>query len=293
MTQTEHCNAVLVSPITGRFTLRAAVFAGLAFFAAAPAIAQEEPIDTQGDSFTIGVGAATVPRYEGADDNVIVPAGAIRGSFNGIKFSTVGTTLYTDLIPAFDNGVDIILGPIGHVTLNRTSLKRVRDPQIRALGDIDTAIELGADIGIAKTGVITSEYDTLSFDVAIVHDVTNTHDALIITPTLSYATPLSRKIYVGISASANRVGAGYGATYFGVTNAQRIASGLPVYNPGKGWKDINFGALANFALTGDLTRGLSLFALGNYSRLLGDFKRSPVVRDAGQWFGGVGLAFTF
>lgn len=266
---------------------------GLLVLAAAPAAAQEAPIDTERDSFTVGVGVATVPRYEGADDNTIIPAGAIRGSFDGIKFSTIGTALYTDLIPKFDNGVDIILGPIGHVTLNRTSGKRTRDPQVRALGEIDTAIELGVDVGISKTGVITSEYDTISFDVAFLHDVTDTHDALIITPTISYATPLSTKVYVGVSASANRVGAGYGFTYFGVTNAQRLASGLPIYNPGKGWKDINFGAVANFSLTGDLTRGLSLFALGNYSRLLGDFKRSPVVRDEDQWFGGVGLAYTF
>ncbi len=259
-----------------------------------PVFAQEaDAPDTEGDTFTIGIGAATIPRYEGADDNLITPAGAIRGRFGGIAFSTVGTALYTDVIPAADNGVDIILGPIAHVTLNRTSLKRTRDLQIRALGKIDTAIEVGADVGIAKTGVITSAYDRISFDVAIMHDVTNTHDSLIVIPTIAYATPLSRTVYVGISASATHVGNGYAQTYFGVTPLQSAASGLAVYAPDKGFKDINFGALVNFSLSGDLTRGLSLFALGNYSKLINDFGRSPVVRNRNQWFGGVGLAYTF
>ncbi len=269
------------------------VIFGLGLLFATPAFAQDTPIDAGGDSFTIGVGVATVPRYEGADSNTIVPAAAIRGRYKGLDFSTIGTTLYTDLIPANESGFDFILGPIAHVTLNRTSRKRTRDAQIVALGKIDTAIEVGADIGFAKTGVITSAYDRLSFDVAISHDVTNTHDSLIVTPSIGYGTPLSTKVYVGISASANYVGRGYARTYFGVTPTQSAVSGLPVFTPGKGFKDINFGALANVSLTGDLTRGLSLFALGNYSRLVSDFGRSPVTRDRNQWFGSVGLAYTF
>ncbi len=266
---------------------------GFALAFAGPAFAQDLPVDAGGDSFTIGVGVATVPRYEGADSNTIVPAAAIRGRYKAVEFSTVGTTLYVDLVPANAGGFDFILGPVAHVTLNRTSRKRTRDPQIVALGKIDTAIEVGADIGISKTGVITSAYDRLSFDIAITHDVANTHDSLIVTPTLSYGTPLSTKAYVGIIASANYVGRGYARTYFGVRPVQSSTSGLPVFTPGKGFKDVNLGALANVSLTGNLTRGLSLFAIGNYSRLLDDFGRSPAVRDRNQWLGSVGLAYTF
>ena len=56
------------------------------------------------------------------------------------------------------------------------------------------------------------------------------------------------------------------------------------------------GLLANQSLTGDLTHGLSLFGTAGYSRLAGDFKRSPIVADrgsAGQWFGAIGLGYTF
>lgn len=260
----------------------------------ASAFAQDASDAPPRDSVTIGVGAASIPRFEGASDNTIIPAAAIRGKVSGISFSTVGTGLYVDLVPARAvTGIDFILGPVAHVTLNRTSRKRTRDPQINALGKLDVAVELGGNVGISRTGVLTSDFDTLSFDVAVTHDVTGTHNSLIVTPTFAYAMPLSKTLYIGASVSANYVGKGYGRTYFGVGAAQNLASALPVYDPGSGIKDINFGLLSNVSLLGDLRRGLSLFALGNYARLLGDFGRSPIVRDRGQWFGSVGLAYTF
>ncbi len=259
-----------------------------------PASAQKSPKTKAADSLTIGVGGASVPRFEGAADSVIIPAGAIRGSVSGIAFSTAGTALFIDVIAAHDGPeTKFVFGPIAHITFNRTSNKRTRDPQIIALGKRDTAIELGGHVGVRRTGVVTSVYDVLSLDLAISHDVTGTHDSVISTPSISYSTPLSKSLYVGASIAADHVGSGYARTYFGVTPPQSLASTLPAYTVTKGWKDINVGLLTNISLTGDLRHGLSLFAIGNYERLLGDFARSPVVRDRNQWFGGVGLAFTF
>ena len=261
---------------------------------ASPALAQEEPRERVPDSFTAGIGAANIPRYEGADDNVFVPAVAVRGSVSGITFSTLGTALFVDLVPSYTGtGTKFVAGPMAHVTFNRTSAKRTRDPQIVALGKIDTAIEIGGHIGISRTGVITSDFDTFTVDVAVSNDVTGTHGSLIVTPSINYGTPLSEKIYVGMSIAANHVGGGYARTYFGVTPLQSLSSGLPTTTPSGGFKDINFGLLTNMSLTGDLRGGLSVFAIGNYERLLGDFARSPVVRSRNQWFGGVGLAYTF
>ena len=250
--------------------------------------------DPNRDTLTIGVGAVSVPRYEGSDLSTIVPAGAIRGKVAGISFATLGTALYVDLVPMHSaTGTKFVLGPVAHVTLNRTNLKRTRDPQIIALGKIGTAVELGGHVGLSRTGVITSDYDTLSADVAVMQDVTGTHDNMIVVPSITYATPLSKSIYVGVSASADYVGSRYARTYFGVTPAQSVASGLRTYTPGNGFKDVNIGALAGLSLSGDLRRGAAVFLIGNYEKLVGDFGRSPVVRDRNQWFGGLGLAYTF
>src|SRR3546814_4584311 len=62
-------------------------------------------------------------------------------------------------------------GPIAVVNFNRSSTKSIDDPRIKALGKVDTAIELGGYVGIGKTGVITSPYDKLSVSLSYRHDV--------------------------------------------------------------------------------------------------------------------------
>jgi outer membrane protein len=265
---------------------------------ATPALAQEvaptPEAGTPKDSITIGVGAAYIPRYEGSSDNEFTPVAAARGTISGITFALIGTSLYTDFVPETSGtGGKLVLGPVVHVTLNRTSNKRTRDFQIEALGEIDPAVEIGGQVGYSQTGVITSDYDTVSLTVGAVHDVSGVHDSYIVTPQFSYGTPLSKKIYVGLNVSADYVGGKYAQTYFGVTPGQSIASGLATYSPGDGFKDASASLGVNYALSGDLRHGLSVFAVGNYERLLGDFARSPVVNDRSQFIGAAGLAFTF
>ena len=71
---------------------------------------------------------------------------------------------------------------------------------------------------------------------------------------------------------------------------------MPVFDADGGRKNWKLGLLGNYALSGDLTKGWSIFATGSYSHLRGDFKRSPIVDDRGsasQWFAAAGLAYTF
>lgn len=275
-----------------------AVLAGLGLGVAAPALAQEQepppPVDT-GDSITIALGGGYTPSYEGSDQYVFIPAAAVRGRVAGFSFFSRGTQIFADALPE-DEGetLDLSIGPVLSVRLDRT--RRIKDDQVRALGKKDTAIEVGGWVGIAKTGVITSAYDTLSFRVSYLKDVSDTHDSFIVTPAIEYGTPLSMATYVGISVSADYVGDGYARTYFSVDPAGAAASGLPLFEAEGGFKNLTFGLLANHAFSGDLRRGLSIFAIGSYSRLFGDFADSPVVQEAGdadQWFGAVGLAYTF
>lgn len=276
--------------------------------AAAPALAQDAPASedrapslpvdpaaiNSDDTITVGGGAGFVPSYDGSDDYVFVPAAAIRGKVSGFNFFSRGTQLYIDLIPNRGNW-NVELGPVVGANFNRTA--RIVDPQVRALGKRKFAIEGGGFAGISKTGVITSDYDTLGVRVTFLHDITNVHDSYVIQPSIDYGTPLSRKIYVGISGSATIVGDDYARTYFAVDPAGAARSGLPVFaNPKGGLKNYTVTGLLAYSLTGDLTHGLQIFATGSYSRLQGDFARSPVVSvagDANQWFGAAGIGYTF
>lgn len=268
---------------------------------AAPALAQTSPPlpddEVAGDSVTIGAGAVYLPDYEGSNDYRIVPAPGAIGSVGGFGFVLAGNRASVDLIPDRSaSGWNFEAGPIGLVNFNRTSVKSIDDPRVKALGELGTAIELGGYAGIGKTGVITSPYDRLSLSVSYRKDVNGVHEAGILQPSVNYFTPLSRKAAVGLFASAERAERGYGRAYFDVTPAQAVRSGLPAFTTRGGWKNWSLGAVGTIALTGDLLHGFKLVAGGTYRRLLNDFGDSPVVSVAGrrgQWLAGLGLAYTF
>lgn len=281
--------------------IRTCSAACLALAFAAPAMAQLAAApgeaatpDPNANSVTIGVGVGVIPRYDGSDDYYLTPIGGARGELGGVSFSILGLTALVDVVPykALTGG-KLVFGPMAHLTVNRSDLRRSRDGRIAALGTIKPAVELGAHVGYQWTGVVTSDYDVLSLDVALNHDVTNIHNSTVVTPSITYGTPLSKRVLVGLTVSADYVGNNYARTYFGVTSAGSLASGYPVYTPGSGFEDVSAGLLTGYALSGDLRHGFMVFAAGNYSRLLGGFARSPIVRNPNQLIGAVGLTYTF
>ncbi len=280
--------------------------AALAFslLAAAPAFAQEsDPAAAPASApenrniTIVGVGAAVLPDYEGSNDYRWAPAPVVLTKVAGFGFELVGNRASIDLInDRSDSGLDVQFGPTATLNLNRTSIKSIDDPRIKALGELDTAVEVGGFFGISQSGVITSPYDRLSVRASYRHDVSKVSRAGVFTPSVTYMTPLSRKALVTTFVSANRVEHGYAQTYFGVTPEGSLASGLPVYNAQGGWKDWTVGLGGAMSLTGDLTHGLQLIGGGTYRQLIHGFGDSPIVRTAGsrnQWMGMVGLAYSF
>ena len=151
--------------------------------------------------------------------------------------------------------------------------------------------------GVSRTGVITSDYDTLTARVGFVHDLSDAHGSYVITPQVNYTTPLSTRTLVSLGGSLDYVGKGYGRTYFGVTPAGRIASGLRTYPIGdSGWKSYSLSFFALQSLSGDLRHGLGVGAGVLYTGYLGKYKASPLVRDVGDsstFSLAAGLTYTF
>lgn len=278
-----------------RQLIRSAALA-LPLLASAPAVAQDEaPSPPSGDLFSIGVGAAYAPSYEGSDDYVVTPAAIVRGRVSGFNFFSRATAFYVDLArEAPDAKTDFLVGPMANLRFDRSS--RIEDDAVERLGELDLAVELGAFVGVGRTGLL-NPYDFGQARLDFVHDVTGTHDGYVLTPTLEYGTPLSRMTYVGAGVSADYASGEFADTYYSVDPAGTARSGLRTYDADSGFKNARFTLLATHMLTGDLTTsGLGLFAVGSYSRLFGDFKDSPLVRDVGdadQFFAALGLSYTF
>jgi outer membrane scaffolding protein for murein synthesis (MipA/OmpV family) len=271
---------------------------------ASPALAQSTPASAElpspqelssRDMVTVALGAGLAPDYEGSDDYRLIPAAAIRGQLGGIAFSTQGTYLYVDVVPKGSSNIDLIAGPVIGVRLNRT--RKIKDDVVDLLPDRKTAFEVGGYAGVGISG-LTNPYDSLALTVAAVHDVANAHESTVVTPKVSFSTPLSTTTYASASLGANFVSNKFADYYFSVspTESALTAGVLPVFDADGGMKDWNVGLLVNQSITGNLLHGFSIAGTVNYSHLVGDFKDSPLVSQRGsasQWLAALGLAYTW
>jgi outer membrane scaffolding protein for murein synthesis (MipA/OmpV family) len=278
--------------------MRHCLLLAVAACCSAPALAQDQtPLPSpeeinSADGFTIAAGGAVIPDYEGSDDYRLIPAAALRGKVSGISFATRGTYLYVDVVGG-PGKVDFDVGPIVGVRFNRTG--KIKDDVVNRLPDRKTAVEVGGFAGVSFKG-LTNPYDSLGVRLDVIKDVASAHQSTVVSPNLEFSTPLSKVFFVGASVGADFVSNRFADYYFSVSPAEAVVSGLPAFNASGGMKNWKLGLLGNYSLSGDLRRGLSIFGTGGYSRLVGDFKRSPIVSDRGsasQWLGALGLAYSF
>jgi len=273
--------------------------AGLAVALAVPAAAQDRPATGEtvfdGDYLSVAVGGAYGPSYDGSDDYVIYPAALVQGSLGGIDFTSRGAGVTIDFIRDPDDGIGFDLGVTGQVRSSRA--RQIKDPVVESLGKLDYAIEVGPSIGMGIPHVLNA-YDSLSVELDAAWDINGAHGGMVVEPSITYFTPLSRGIATSLSLSAEHGDSDFMDYYHTVTPAQSLASGLPVFDPdGGGWTKAGGNLLLGFDLDGNLENGgLALAVVGGYTRMLGDAKRSPftsVRGDADQWSGALGIGYTF
>jgi len=257
-------------------------------------IAPEESV-FDGDYLTVGVGAIYGPSYDGSDDYVLSPVPVLQGNLKGIEITPRPGGIALDVVPDGENPkLGFSFGPVASISRNRAS--QIEDSVVRAAGKLDTAFELGVNGGITAYKLL-HEYDSLTVSADIKWDVAGAHSGRVISPSITYFTPLSRAALITLSVSAKHVDDDYARYYYGVSLAQSVASGLPEFQAKSGWDSVGIGILAGYDLNGNaLDGGFAVFALGSYSRQLNDAKRTPYTSlrgDADQWIGGAGIGFTF
>jgi outer membrane scaffolding protein for murein synthesis (MipA/OmpV family) len=120
----------------------------------------------------------------------------------------------------------------------------------------------------------------------------------VISPNVEFSTPVSRTTFIGANLGLEFVANRYADYYYSITPAESLATGglLAPFNASGGMKNWQAGLLVDQSLSGDLLHGLSIFGVGQYSHLVGDFRRSPIVSQRGsatQWLGALGLAYTW
>ncbi len=289
-----------------KYALSAAA-AAAAILLSSPALAQEERVSAgptddvdMGNTvyddnwLSVGLGVGYAPSYDGSDDYVFFPAPLIQGRIKGIGIQPRPAGIALDVIPKPDEGVSFTLGPVAKLRSNRS--RQIKDPVVAAAGKLKRAIEVGGQAGLSVPKVL-NPYDSLSLGVDALWDVNGAHGGMTLTPSVTYFTPLSRGMAASLSLSAEHGDGDFMRYYYSVTPAQSAASGLPQFTADSGWTKAGATLLLGIDFDGDLTNGgLAAVLIGGHSEMLGDAKDSPYTSirgSAGQWFGAVGIGYTF
>lgn len=287
--------------------MRLASYPALALCLASPALAQQgPPVETEtavppigetvfdGDWLSVGIGAAYSPSYDGSDDYVVSVLPIVQGSFAGVDVNPRPGGAALDFVPDAADGPGFDFGVAARIRGNRAS--DIKDPVVASLGELDTAIEVGPTAGVSFPRLL-NPYDSLSFNVDARWDVAGAHKGMVIDPSVTYFTPLSRGALASLSLGAEYADGDYADYYYSIDAADSATSGLAQFDAGSGFTKASATLLLGYDLDGDATNGgLALVGIGGYSRMLGDAKRTPftsVRGDADQWFVGGGIGYTF
>ena len=272
----------------------------LALACAAPAMAQNvealpdgpdgEATVFDGNWFSIGAGAVYSASYDGSDDYVVSPIPIVQGRIGGVRISPRAGGAALDFVNDDSDGAKISAGVAARLNRNRAS--QIEDPVVLSYGELDTAFEVGPSVGISLPGLL-NPYDSLSFNIETLFDVAGAHDGTLVSPGVTYFTPVSRGAAISLSVSGSYVDDDYADYYYSVP----AGGALPAYQADGGWDRVGVNLLTGVDLDGNLANGgLALIAMGGYSRMLGDGKRTPFTSirgDADQWMGALGIGYTF
>lgn len=214
---------------------------------AAPAVAGNAP----GIEFELGGGASVAPRYEGASAYLFSPYPTFR-----LKRLT------------FSNGFQIGGGDGTGLSFYpsfrfRGARKAADTPALTGLADVDPAVELGLGVSYATPGFRAF--------VEVRRGLTG-HDGYV----GEFGGDLSFRPADRLTLSAGPrfsfAGGDYMNTYFGVSAAESVASGMAQFSPRSGFKSAGAEVSARYEM-GD---NWALEGSARYDRLVGDAAASPV-----------------
>lgn len=226
---------------------------------------------------SVGVGPEYRPDYFGSDDYHWVADPEVYVKFRNFVF--------------LDNdGADIALfgfsgfsfGPSVRVANRRREVDNVA---LTGLGDIDRTLEIG---GFAATKFV----DRLLFRFKVRKGITGGHDGLVVDAAGTALLFRYGRVSTSVSANATWVGERYADTFFSVTPAQALTSGLPVYDAQRGMRDIggSFNAYINIG------KRWSLNPYVGYSYIFDEYAQTPIIAlygDRNQYRAGFHLMREF
>jgi outer membrane scaffolding protein for murein synthesis (MipA/OmpV family) len=221
--------------------------------------------------WTIGLGAALAPDYEGSDDYEAVPNWLLSANnlYDPNTFVRItGPELRSNFVPH----PQMRAGLWGKYVPERDDVDNNR---VDDLDNTDLSVLLGATVGwdlFPQPAITLAPTLDAGFDVA-------NGNGYLISPRLSYFNALPEsKFSVGAELFTTYADDDYMQEYFGIGRRASARSGLDTYDADEGFKDFGFGGTATYSFTDHWSTTLA----AQYKRMLGDAEDSPIVSDEGN-----------
>ncbi|MCI4589464.1 MipA/OmpV family protein [Sphingobium sp. BYY-5] len=223
------------------------------------------------DHIIIGLGAAYTPAYQGADDYRLMPLPAI-----DIAWGPVFANLRNGIgINAIDN--DVITA--GASVTFMQGYRRRDAPE--GIGRLSVGAGGRLFVNLKAGGFIATLGATKGFAGGT--------KGVIADASLSYPIMLSSRLVLVPTIGTTWADKKHNDRYFGVDAEQSLASGLPQFRAGSGFKDASAMVSAQYRLTDRISLGAS----AGVTTLLGKVQDSPIVFHKTQPLGFLSLSYRF
>jgi outer membrane protein len=237
-----------------------------------PVAAAVAPEKMDRDHVTIGIGAAALADFQGSRHYQIQPAPIVdveQGRFFAKSGEGIGIKVINT--PNFQAGVSV-------------NWMRGYDAE-----DVPEGIgELKSTFG--GRAFVSGQFAGFAATIAVTAPVFGGDaDGVFANARIAYPVRVSDSITISPAVGVSWADGKFMRRYFGVNEAQAVASGLPVYEPSSGFKDVDARLAASFRLT----RRISLVGIGMITRNLDRATDSPFNQRRWSPAGVLGLAYTF
>jgi MipA family protein len=250
-------------------------------------------------TFTLGGGAAAAPAYAGAKELKALPFPMISLNYRDIVFASPLDGIGANLLNM--NGLQA--GPIAKIALPRLESD---SKYLRGMGDIDTTIEAGLFAQYNFSPFVTTRVEVRRGVVSFgekrnkrlanigINENSKGHEGIVADLSADVRAPLlNNSLILSAGPRLSFYDEDYAQTYFGVSPNQAKVTNYKKFKPKAGIGKVGVGGTAVYRVTDQF----SVLAFGDYSRLVGDVAKSPLVTGKGgsknQFIVGAGVSYQF
>lgn len=216
-------------------------------------------------TYTVGLGAALVPEFEGSEDYKGAPVPYFRAQLaSGEYLQLIGGTLTANLV----EGGTWQFGPLVRYRAERND--DVSNERVKRMKQVDAAVEVGGFIGF--------QANQWNARLEMSHDFADGHDGSLASLSGGYTFVLSPAATLGLNLSTTYASDDYMSTYFSVTPQNVGFSGLPYYRAESGFKDVAATLIGRYSID----KNWGIIGAVQAKGLIGDAADSSIVDIAGS-----------